>query len=335
MQVQFPEGSGTQVEQRWRGIRGYAVDPVVGMRPMGSMIVRFPMVALDGSDVQAVVKHRDANAFLREAPLPELQDAERVLLLGDSHTDGAVSTADNFATLMEGAATASNTRTAFLNGGCGFYSLWQSVLRACDLIPRYQPKVVVIVVFLGNDFVELDNLKVPHLDDQLRHQPGSENAPPESTSDRQKRMGMIEPYRGLFWQGLNQAMYLAEQPERLAVLTKKSAHAIEHMERVAREHSVRVLWALLPSFDLVFADHARGLGTGAAAVITSGSQRRMRDAFVAELTKRGAAIADLEPAFKADGRATTLYAMDFHVYRHAHQVMAKALAPVIDQLLDR
>jgi hypothetical protein len=96
-----------------------------------------------------------------------------------------------------------------------------------------------------------------------------------------------------------------------------------------------VLWTLLPSFNLVFADHANGLGKGAESVINSGAQRRMRNAFVAELTKRGAVIADLDPAFKADGRATTLYAKDFHIYRDAHRVAAKALAAPINKLLGR
>ncbi|MFT4514339.1 MAG: hypothetical protein ACI89X_002923 [Planctomycetota bacterium] len=326
---------GAEKDELWQDQPSYAVDPVVGLRPTRSTVMRMPMVALDGSDVQAVVKHRDANAFLREKPLPALADAERVMVVGDSHLDGVVSTADNLTTLLEDAATEDNTPTAFLNAGCGFYSLWQSVLRACDLIPRHQPKVVVLLVFMGNDFIELDSQKMPHLDDELRHQQARVDAPPETTTARQKRVGMIEQYRWLFWQGLNQAMYLMDHPDRLPLLAKKAGHAIEHMEREAEAHDVRVLWALLPSFDLVFGDHAKGLGKGAESVVESGAQRRMRDAFVAELMKRGAAIADLEPAFKADGRATTLYAKDFHIYRDAHRVAAEALAAPINKLLGR
>lgn len=326
---------GSEQDVPWQGQRAYAVDPVVGRRPSRSCIVRTPMVALDGSDAQETVKHRDEHAFLRERPLPKLQDAARVLVVGDSHLDGVVSTEDNVTTLLEAMAAASGNKTAFLNAGCGLYSLWQSVLRACDLVPRYQPKVVVVLVFLGNDFLELDNPTVPHLDDELRHQQAVADAPPESTSDRRKRMGMIEPYSQLFWQGLNQAMYLSDHPERLPVLTRKAAHAIEHLEAVAAANDARVLWALLPSFDLVFADHARGLGKGAATVVSSGVQRRMRDAFVAELEQHNAAIVDLEPAFVANGKPLTLYAMDFHIYRLGHRVAAETLASPIDQLLER
>jgi len=125
---------GAEKDEPWRGQGNYAVDPVAGLRPTRSTVLRMPMVALDGSDVQEVVKHREANAFLREKPLPALEDAERVIVVGDSHLDGVVSTVDNLTTLLEDAATASNTPTVFLNAGCGFYSLWQSVLRACDSI---------------------------------------------------------------------------------------------------------------------------------------------------------------------------------------------------------
>jgi hypothetical protein len=120
-----------------------------------------------------------------------------------------------------------------------------------------------------------------------------------------------------------------------SAIASKAAHAIEHMEREAQAHNVQVLWALLPSFDLAFPDYAKGLGKGVEAVVNSGAQRRMRDAFVAELTKRGSAIVDLETAFKDDGRALTLYAKDFHIYRDGHRVAADVLAPSIDKLLGR
>ncbi|MFT4843721.1 MAG: hypothetical protein ACI8UD_002900 [Planctomycetota bacterium] len=333
--VEVQVTAGAAGDEPWQGQAAYAIDAIAGLRPARSRIMRMPMVALDDSNVQEVVKHRDANAFLREKPLPDLADASRVILVGDSHLDGVVSTSDNLTTLLEDAATANGTPTAFLNAGCGFYSLWQSVLRACDLIQRYQPKVVVLVVFMGNDFIECDNQSMPHLDDELRHQLALADPPPETTSARKKRVEMIEQYRLLFWQGLNQAMYLMDHPDRLSVIASKAAHAIEHMEREAQAHNVQVLWALLPSFDLAFPDYAKGLGKGVEAVVNSGAQRRMRDAFVAELTKRGSAIVDLETAFKDDGRALTLYAKDFHIYRDGHRVAADVLAPSIDKLLGR
>ena len=326
---------GAEDEVPWRGQRAYSEDPVVGRRPTRLSIVRTPMLALDGTDVQETVKHRDAHAFLRQRPLPNLQAADRVLMVGDSHLDGVVSTEDNLSTLLEDQAMAKGKPTVFLNAGCGLYSLWQSVLRACDLMPHYQPKVVVVVVFLGNDFLDMENPTVPHLDDELRHQPAVANAPPETTSDRMKRLAMVDPFSQLFWQGLNQAMYLLDRPERLPVLARKAGHAIEHMQSVATANHVDVLWALLPSFDLVFEEQAKGFGKGAEAVIRSGAQRRMRDAFVAELMQRNANVVDLDPAFRANGDLATLYAMDFHIYRLGHSVAADALAQPIAVMLRR
>lgn len=326
---------GSEQDEPFPGKSGYAVDPVVGIRRLRSTVAEMPMVALDGTDPQMSAKHRDEHGFLRQKPLPPLADAARVLVVGDSHVDGVVSTADNLTSLLEETATRKGTPTAFLNVGCGFYSVWQSVLRVCDLIPRYQPKAVVVVVFLGNDFLDLENRGMPHLDDELQPQPAAKDLPPETTSARRRRLGMIEQYRLLFWQGLNQAMYLMDHPERLAALQEKTGYAIDHMHEVAKANDVRVLWALLPSFDLVFPEHAKGLGDGAKDVIESGAQRRMRDAFVAELQKRDAKVVDLELAFRADGRAGTLYAKDFHIFRDGHRVAAEALGPAVDTLLGR
>lgn len=332
--VRVEIAAGAEAEEHWRGQKAYAVDPVVGRRPSRSSTVRTPMVALDGTDPRETVKHRDANAFLRDTPLPDVEQAERVLVVGDSHLDGVVDTADNLTTLLERRAGERSKPVAFLNAGCGLYSLWQCVLRACDLLPKYEPKVVVVLVFMGNDFLELDNTTVPHLDDQLRLQPAVEGAVPETTSARLKAVELTSPYEQLFWQGLNQAEYVRQSPDRLPILMAKAGHAIRHMEQAANARGCRVLWAMLPSFDLAFPSHASGMGAGAARLVESGTQRRIRDGFAAQLKEAEVAVVDLEPPFRGNGDLD-LYAIDFHIYRRGHRLAAESLAKPIDRLLSR
>ena len=325
---------GAVEEATWGEQQSYVVDPIVGMRPRRETTFKQPMAALDGSDVRETVKRRDSRGFLREQDLPNPLDRPAVLVVGDSHVDGVVDTADNLTSLLERGSEAGQHPCYCLNVGCGYYSLWQHVLRLCDLMPQYHPKVVVVVVFLGNDFLDLDNPTVPHLDGDLRELPGGERTAPETTSARMADLAIPEPYGQAFWQGLNQALLLHRSPELLAVWQKKSAHAIARLERTAKEHGCAVVWALLPSLDLVLPAVAQGLGKLADEVVRSGANRKVRDMFVAELAAANARVVDLEPPFAAYGKLD-LYAIDFHVYRSGHRIAAATLAPVLAELLSR
>jgi hypothetical protein len=317
----------------WQGNPEFAADPVAGFRRRKASTVRHPMTGLDLSDPQPeIVKRRDAHAFLRERELPRVLDRPTVLVVGDSHVDGVVSTPDNVTSLLEAASERTAAPYYCLNAGCGLYSLWQHVLRARDLLPAWRPRVVVVVVFLGNDLLDLDNPKFPHLDDTLRELPGRFDIAGETTSARLRELAL--PYESAFWQGLNQALVLHREPARLAVWMRKAAHAITAMEHAAKAHDARVVWVLLPSVDLVFPDLVGGLSPLAREVTAGGAQRRARDAFAALLAEHDARVVDAEPAFRADG-TPGLYAYDYHVYRRGHRLLAELLAPVVAGLVAR
>lgn len=322
-------------EVTWDGQDQYVVDPVAGLRCRRSSTVRHPMTGCDLSDPQVeIVKRRDAHGFLRDGELPASLDRPTVLVVGDSHVDGVVSTPDNVSSRLETVSVATAEPYYCLNAACGYYSLWQHVLRARDLLPEWKPRVVVVVVFLGNDFLELDNPKVPHLDDDLRELPPMPLSAAETTSARQADLGLQPPRMQLFWQGLNQALLLQREPHHLDRWMRKAGHAVATMERAAREHDARVVWVLLPSCDLVFPEHAKSLSKLAAEVVAGGSQRRTRDAFAALLARLQVRVVDAEPAFRQDGRLG-LYALDYHIYRAGHALLADVLAPVVAGLLAR
>jgi hypothetical protein len=327
----FAEPDGA-AETTWNGQEAYVVDAVAGMRSRRASTFRHPMVAVDASDHQEIVKRRCKNGFQRLDELPATLRHPTVLAVGDSHLDGIVSTAENATTLLERASQEGNTPYYCLNAGCGYYSLWQHVLRARDLLPRWRPRVVVIVVFLGNDFLDLDDPSVPHLDAALVERPPRTRTKPETTSAREREMAIVEPYQAAFWQGLNQAMLLHREPARLEVWMQQAAYAVAAMQRAAKEHDAQVLWALLPSFDLAFPDHTMGMSPLAAEVVRDGAQRRLRDAFVDVLRAADANVVDVEPAFRRDG-AITIYALDFHVYRRGHRLLFETLRAPIDALL--
>lgn len=318
----------------WNDDPTFVVDEVAGFRPRRAMVTRFPMLAVDQSDRRDLVKHRNRDGFLRRDELPSPLDRQAVLMVGDSHLDGVVSTDENVATLLEAQLVAAGAPSYVLNAGCGLYSLWQSVLRARDLLQHHRPAVVVVVVFLGNDFFDLENKTVPHLDDELHELPPGVLTEPETTSARLQELAIPAPYEAAFWQGFNQALYLQQRPERLPILLRKAAHAVDVLEAAGQQHGARIVWALLPSFDLVFPEHAQGLGKVADELVRSGIQRRLRDGFTALLDERKAQVVDFEPAFRTDGKLD-LFALDFHVYVRGHRVMADTLREPIRALLQR
>lgn len=319
-------------EVTWRGQDAFVVDAVAGLRPRARTTIRLPTVGSGPDEPAETVKHRDRFGFLREDELPEPIDRPCVLVLGDSHIDGVVDTADNVSTRLERRSEADGQPLRVLNAACGMYGLWQHNLRGRVLIERFRPRVVVVVVFLGNDFLDLENPTMPHLDDALQEQPEGTLDSAEPVRRRRRDLDLPEDRQMLFWQGLDQARFLQQQPERRPFLLAKAKHAVEALEAAAAAHGAKVLWALLPSYDLVFPERTAALSAVAAQVVASGAQRQMRDQFVRLLAQRQATVVDFEPTFRAKG-GSALYASDFHVYRRGHELMAEALQAPLRALL--
>lgn len=318
-------------EPDWGEHDTLTADPVAGFRPKRSLEVEFPMAALDDSERLTVSKRRDRHGFLRVSDLPDALAGKRVLALGDSHLDGVVSTEDNVTTLLEDALRAASGQEHWvLNAGCGLYTLYQYALRARTLVPLYRPDVVAVFVFCGNDFGELDNVRFPHLDDDLREQPPEPNPPPEDTSRRRESLDLF--VEAPFWQGMNQALYLYEQPERREPIRSKARKSVELLEQTARDGGAEVLWVLIPSFDLVFPDKIASASPLAGEVVRSSVQRELHDWFVEVLSLRGSSVVDMLPAFEADG-SLGIYAIDFHIFKRGHRLVADRVLPVLRRQL--
>ena len=255
----------------------------------------------------------------------ELPGPPRLLLVGDSHLMGVVDNADNAADVLERSlrARAGLERAAVLNASCGYYSLYQDVLRARTLLDELAPRLLVIAVFLGNDFLELEDVGRPHLDDDGRERPTDAAPPPETTSARRRHLGLAGDDL-LFWQGLNQACYFELRPERFEPVLAKAKRCIELCEDLARGRELQVVFALVPSYDLVFPDRAAEKNEQVAKVVRAGWNGRVRDRFRALLDERGITVVDLVEGFRRDGR-DELYASDYHIGVEGHRQLAEAL----------
>ena len=320
-------------ETPWPHDPQYVQDPTVGHRPRAHVERKFRMGPFGGERERRLRRHGVLGVITTDvtASAADLDDLfamgpPRLLLLGDSHLMGVVTNAENAAQLLEDRLRerTEHLGATVINGAAGYYSLWQLVLRARTLAAPIGADAIVPVVFLGNDFLELEDVGRPHLDDPLDERPARADPPPETTSARRRWLGRPDDDL-LFWQGLNQAAYFHQQPDRIAVVLAKAARCLDAVAELARDHAAELQVALLPSYDLVFPERAAALGPRVAEALASGANLRLRDGLRQLLTERGIPTIDLLDEFRADGR-DELYALDGHLFVAGHDRLAEALA---------
>lgn len=327
---------GTADEAAWRGDRSYAADPQVGHRQARSVELTFKMGAIGATAAETLVRRSNNHGCIAVEDWPDEPGRPRVVAVGDSHAMGVVGTADNFAPLLQDRLRGTGTwpEATVLNASAGFYSLYQCLLRIRQLLTRYRPEAVVVVLFAGNDLLELDDVGRPHLDDDLAERGPNADPPAETTGERLRRLALPEAVAGSFWQGLNQAAYLHLRPERDAMLRRKAAWTLRQLRDECAAAGARLTVVLLPPFDVAFPTQAAAIGGFAAEVVQGGAQRRLYAWLQAELQNLQVPTLDLLPGFVAAGRLD-VYAADFHVWRDGHRAIADGLSAMLREQLSR
>jgi hypothetical protein len=304
----------------------YVVDEKVGWRPRPNFQFQYPFKSNDGKEGRELSRRHNDMGFLDEVDWSARPPGRPcVLLVGDSHMMGVVSNKENAAALLQDALAPAfaSAPPSVINGASGSYSLYQYYLRAAELADVVRPKVLVVVVYMGNDFHEMEDTGRPHLDDELRAQP----AGPRLFTDRAvKRLDLLGLPADLNNQGTNQASYFAEMPERREKVLAKAGRTVELIAALARDRGFETQWVLLPSYDMVFPEVVRRMSPRGAALMGQRLNDRLDAEFSAILSAHGQKFVDLLPVFKAH-KSPTLYAGDYHIWQEGHRLLADAVAP--------
>jgi hypothetical protein len=316
----------------------YVWDSACLLRPRADVSVDLRIGPVGGGEeIPYTVRHVQWG-LIRPEPLPDPLTQPAVLLVGDSHMYGFCDVRHNAATLLEETLRASShPRAIVANGSCPYYSLYQIAERMRTLSPRIMPNVSIAVVFVGNDLIELEDTGRPHLADDLTQQPIDPDTPPEATSARRMIYNRCRPrlYGELFWQGMNQAIYLHQYPQRYDAMLAKAVRCVELMHANARAHDAELIVVLLPSYDdhvdfhLPFADDPT-----MGPIVAEQSNRRLRLDLAAAITRLKIPLIDAAPLFRASD-LPDLYSGDFHIWKNAHRLVATALAPMVQDSLPR
>ncbi len=266
--------------------------------------------------------------FLKDAELLEDPDL-RVLVTGDSHTAGVCDNSENLTAVLEAGLRGQHEGRAIevLNGGCGFYTFYQylGVLERCLAL---EPDVFVVVVFGGNDFLEVCRLR--HYFARTERQ-----KPDLDYWSRLKAFHKSVDGAGPWMsQGLSQLFYFAEMPEEERLALESTELAIREIVELCRANDIAPVFAYVPPmwdvqlerYDPEFPRLREEIALGERGLAGAEPCAQVLSRVLKELD---VPCADLRPEFRA--AAEKLYwDTDQHINVRAHALVAEALLPLVE-----
>lgn len=303
-------------------------DPVAHFlrRPSRSRVVRWHEHA-DGEFTITT----NADSFREDGPTPARIDATRVVVIGDSHTDGMVNNFESFSNLLEGLLNVRAGEGSYdvVNAGVPGSGPLEELgqLRRCL---ELHPQLIVKVLFAGNDFQGALS--------SVRHFSGGLGPIPR---DRRRFIRPIVQIRKR-WpqiaQGFHQAYDLRLRPDHFDLAVAVVGQCYATMVRLCRERSVGFLLVVLPSKFEVDADDGHGYVETMLHELEMTPEdctvnRRLAEAFLETVEQElGVPILDLYELMRSAPSAL-FWSQDHHLNVRGHELVARALvAPVLELL---
>lgn len=146
--------------------RYFVPDPVLALRRRPNTDFYFRMEERKSGFVHFVTNNQ-ALRRIGDTTFEKLPGTRRILALGDSHVDGVVDNEENLTTLLEARLNRPDEKKGLrwqvLNAAVGSYSPYQNYLWYRETGKRYDPDLVLLTFYLGNDLAELATEDRPRL----------------------------------------------------------------------------------------------------------------------------------------------------------------------------
>lgn len=260
---------------------------------------------------------------LRDDELLEGEPAFRVLVTGDSHTEGACATHENFANQLEALLRRElgSQRIEVLNAGKGGYGFW-NYLGVVEKFLYLKPDAIVVAAFGGNDF--LDALA-------LEHYFGGTERPAGGPGHRKAARAALEVSKGATAQGFQQLSYFQRQPGEAPLSLEAVDRVTAALEDLCEREEVPLTFVYIPPMMDVQPEQNRELidAMVEAMRLEPGSLTitdRLADRWIELAAERGQEVLDLRPPFRADPE-DLYWDLDQHINVLAHQRIAELLLP--------
>ncbi len=269
-----------------------------------------------------IARRTNNRGFSEDAPTPVDFDGERVLVLGDSHTEGVVRNDESFANVLERLLAQEPGAPAVdvLNAGVGYTGprLYLGMLRKhLDL----EPDLVVATLFTGNDF--WNDLWASYLS-------RSESAPAPGAEYFERLTAAQELWSAACWQGVNQIVRFRRFPEEREASLRAVVASFEAMQALCDERGARFLAVVLPTkfdtdSDLNPPRVSRLMRTLELEPEDLAANARLGDDFVRAMAASGIDCLDTTPVLRADEQPC-YWRRDHHLNVHGHARVAEAIA---------
>ncbi len=254
----------------------------------------------------------------------------RILVTGDSHTDGVCATEESFANVLESLLSKERPGQTVesLNAGAGGYNLY-NYLGTFERFAYLTPDVYIVVVYGGNDFYS--SMLMHHY---FHHGPpfGKELYAFDSEL-------LSKKVRSIGAQEMAQEVYFLNNPDDVQVAVDLACSISVELQKQCSDSGTELLFVYLPppyrgqpqhfdrEEDMVLA--AQGLEN-----VELGASDRIADGWLRFLEERGLAQVDLRGAFRAE--SDRLYwRKDHHLNVIGHQLVAELLLDRVRELAAR
>ncbi|MFG0316050.1 MAG: SGNH/GDSL hydrolase family protein, partial [Planctomycetota bacterium JB042] len=283
-------------------------------------------------------EHPDGAYVVRTNSLGMREDEEvfpirpdlRVIVTGDSHTDGVCSNDESFPARLEHllAARAPDRHVEVLNAAAGGYSFY-NYLGVFEHYRYLEPHVFVMAVYGGNDFSAMVGLQryFHHRPPPHRREPGIAQL-----------VGDDAAPRGIGAQELGQACHFADNPEDVAIAVETATRITRELDRLGRKSGIRAIVVYVPppfrGQPHRFVEETRtmlarvGLDEEELAV-----SDRIADAWLAAVRESDVPVLDLRPMFRS-AEECLYFRRDSHIDLLAHERIADALLPIVESVLE-
>ncbi|MCZ6598503.1 MAG: SGNH/GDSL hydrolase family protein [Planctomycetota bacterium] len=307
---------------------------VLGQKHMAYDPVTYFRLSANMNASQKFSEHPDRGWVVRtnslgmrdDEPLSEKPDL-RVLVTGDSHTQGVCRGDETFANRLEAMLGESHPDRVVevLNAGVGAYNLY-NYLGVLEKHAGLEPDVFVVAVYGGNDFEGALAL-------YLYFTRGKLVGPPRRYSEARKEAMRVA--RGATAQAANQLLLFKQRPALALHAAEAARQVTDEVARLCEERGIALIFVYIPSAIEVQPELYRGpfeqvgelldLELEDVAVTT-----RVADAWLEHVEALSLPALDLRPAFRAESEPLYWH-RDWHMNVLAHERIAELLVPLVEE----
>ncbi len=269
-------------------------------------------------------RRTNEQGFRRDIPLSTTQPELRVLVVGDSHTDGLCNNSESFCARLESLLLAEPPASTVevLNAGVmgqSFYGYLGSMEAHQDL----KCKGYVVVFFSGNDF--LDVLTPLHFFQR-------ELAPPQPVGYFERLKRIADVNTEALTQGFNQMVYFESFPDEADLALGAAWWVCQEMDALARSQQVPWVLVHIPSaFDVGQSEVLNTRRRVMEAAGLSEEHARIGSRLAGRLLDqaRSAGIQTLDMSGRFAAEPLPCYWSEFHINLRGHELLAEELLPLV------